>query len=58
MVDPPTISAKQRRDQQAFATAAIAPPNLASREGIGWNDKRRRVIERRDCQRDHLYTNK
>jgi hypothetical protein len=29
-------------------TAATALPNLASRDGIGWNDKHHGAIERRD----------
>jgi len=44
MVDPQTFSAKQRRDQQAFANrrdraAEPWPPS----NGIGWNDKHHRA---------------
>jgi len=60
MVDPQTFSAKQRRDQQAFAK----PPrsrcrtSAAASDGIGWKSKHQRAIERRNCQRNHLYANK
>jgi hypothetical protein len=60
MVDPQTFSAKQRRDQQAFANRRDRaaepwpPPATASVR----NDKHQRAIERRNCQRNHLHANK
>jgi hypothetical protein len=58
MVDPQTFSAKQRRDQQAFANrrdrAAEPWPPATALVGMTNNTGR----PRRDCQRNHLYANK
>jgi hypothetical protein len=60
MVDPQTFSAKQRRDQQAFANRrdraveSWSPPATA----LVRNDKHQRATARRNCQRNHLYANK
>jgi hypothetical protein len=58
MIDPQTFSAKQTRDQQAFANrrdraAEPWPPATAS---VGMTTTNGRP--RRDCQRNHLYANK
>jgi hypothetical protein len=59
MIDPQTFSAKQTRDQQAFANRRDrAARTLAAGDGIGRNHNHQRATARRDCQHNHLYANK
>src|ERR1700682_6441806 len=54
------LSANLERKAKARSAGIFKPPRsccrtLASSDGIGWNDKHQGAIERRDCQRNHLY---